>query len=281
MIDGHLHVFRRPSEQYPRGVDALAPADREALAPDLLKLMDRAGVQRAVLVPLGPEDEYVIECLNQYPDRFYGVSVFEPDRPSPLHQLAQKTAHPAVRGIRMSGFGARPARDVRISDTFPMLQEMEERGIVLWWYGPPQELTALRDLLEHLPGLRVAMNHLGFCPEAMTVDDFGRPRVASIIPPATLPGVVRLAEFPGVHVMLSGAYAFSSQAYPYLDLAPVVRTLLDAFGARRMFWASDYPWIAREPGYEEMAKLPGYLLGEISPFDLEEIMGGTAARLLG
>jgi hypothetical protein len=67
---------------------------------------------------------------------------------------------------------------------------------------------------------------------------------------------VALARRPNVYVMLSGQYGFSNVGYPYDDLTSTVRTLFDAYGPQRMFWASDYPWIAQKPGYGKLIELP-------------------------
>ncbi len=78
VIDAHLHVFRRYSEDYPRPIHAgLAEADREVLAEDLIKEMDKAGVEKAIVVPLGPEDHYVAEIQREYPGKFAAVGIFD------------------------------------------------------------------------------------------------------------------------------------------------------------------------------------------------------------
>ena len=78
VIDAHLHVFRRYSEDYPRPIHAgLAEANREVLAEDLIKEMDNAGVDKAIVVPLGPEDHYVAEVQREYPGKFAAVGIFD------------------------------------------------------------------------------------------------------------------------------------------------------------------------------------------------------------
>ena len=77
VIDSHLHVFRRYSEGYPRPIHpGLAEADREVLAEDLIKEMDKAGVDKAILVPLGPEDHYVAEVQRET-GKFAAVGIFD------------------------------------------------------------------------------------------------------------------------------------------------------------------------------------------------------------
>ncbi|HEY0540643.1 MAG TPA: aminotransferase class I/II-fold pyridoxal phosphate-dependent enzyme [Actinoallomurus sp.] len=59
IVDAHFHVFVPHSRHHPRQLDPLPPAERAAPVTGLLPVMERTGVDRAVLVPLGPEDDYV------------------------------------------------------------------------------------------------------------------------------------------------------------------------------------------------------------------------------
>src|SRR5687768_5672634 len=77
IIDAHAHVFR-PAATYPRGVDQLAPADRDAPVEDLLELMAGSGVDAAVLIPLDAHDDYVARVLAEYPKTFAAIAVAEP-----------------------------------------------------------------------------------------------------------------------------------------------------------------------------------------------------------
>jgi L-fuconolactonase len=79
--------------------------------------------------------------------------------------------------------------------------------------------------------------------------------------------------------MFSGEYAFSREDFPYLDVADVVRAIYGAYGADRMLWASDYPWIKQQPGYEPQLRLVDHYLPDIRPQERSAIMGGAAARL--
>jgi L-fuconolactonase len=283
IVDGHAHAFLASSERYPRVVDELSPPRREAPAEDFLARMSSAGVERAVLVPLGPEDEYVAECLRRYPERFAAVGVLDPaeDPVEAARGLRARVERTGIRGLRMGRLGGpAAARGSRLA-ALPVLEALAERDMVLWFYGPPEQLDLLAEAVGRLPELRVALNHLGFCPGSMEVDAAGRPRIQTEIPPATLPVVLDLARGPNVVVMLSGTYAFSREPYPYRDLQPVVRAVYEAYGAGRMFWASDYPWIRDDPGYAEMLSLVDVHLPDLSAMEREQITGGTVRRLLG
>ncbi|MDQ5818710.1 MAG: hypothetical protein M3334_10080, partial [Actinomycetota bacterium] len=78
IIDAHAHVFR-PAAVSSRGVDQLAPAERDAPVEDLLELMGRNGVDAAVLVPLDAHDDYVAQVLAEYPKTFAAIAVASSD----------------------------------------------------------------------------------------------------------------------------------------------------------------------------------------------------------
>ena len=68
IIDAHLHLFKANSKDYPRPVyPKLADENREVLAKQLLITMEKAGVDKAIVVPLGPEEHYVSELQEEYP----------------------------------------------------------------------------------------------------------------------------------------------------------------------------------------------------------------------
>lgn len=291
IIDAHLHVFAPATSDYPRPVDALAPAGRQAPVEDLLAVMDAAGVDRAVLVPLGPEDRYVAECRAAHPDRFAAIGVADHDVTGrtpgidPVRALRRRTAASGIRGLRMNRLGD-PAAPITESPAWPVLRHLADNGLLVWFYAPPDQLPLLDLALTALPDLRVVLNHLGFCPPAsgsgwdLAVDEHRRPHITTELPPPTLPAVLALARHPNLHVHFSGQYAFSQAGFPYPDLAPIGRALYDAYGAGRLLWASDYPWTRDVPGYARLTGLPRIHLPGLRPGEYDAILGGTAHRLL-
>jgi len=52
-VDVHVHVFAKLSDEFPREVGGLAPAEKEGTAEELLREMDAAGIDRTVLIDMG------------------------------------------------------------------------------------------------------------------------------------------------------------------------------------------------------------------------------------
>jgi len=286
VVDAHAHVFR-PAAVSPRGVDQLAPAERDAPVEGLLQVMDDAGVDAAVLVPLDTHDDYVVEVLHAHPTRFAAVAVARPCELG-LERDAAGRRGPDALEARRSGFGfgalrtswlGRAGEPVAASPALPLLQHLAARGVVLWTYLPPDQLPLLRPVLDAVPGLTVVLNHLGFCPRDMQVDEHGRPRFSDPFPSSTTKEVQRLADHPGVHVMLSGQYALSTEPAPYRDLLEIIGQVADAYGPRRMLWASDFPWTRDVPGYAQVLDLVSRTELPLTDEDLGWVRGRTALSL--
>lgn len=279
IVDGHLHVFKRASDEYPREVHELFPADLEAPVEKYLEAMEGAGVSHAVLVPLSSDDRYVAECLTRFPGRFAAVGVHDPAAADPVQDLRRRRQESGLQGLRVHHLGAADVTDPEELELFPLLAALEAEGMVLWFYPSSEQLALLPGVLERLPGLDVMLNHLGFCQQGYLVDEYGRPRIPTALPPSTLPQVVQMARFPRVHVMFSGHYAFSQAPFPYEDLREVSSALYEAYGADRLMWASDYPWITSEPGYQAVLEVVDHHLPDLSSTERAAMLGGTARRL--
>jgi L-fuconolactonase len=282
VVDAHVHVFR-PAAVHPRTVDELAPADRDAPVADLLAVHAAAGVSRAVLVPLGPEDDYVAGVLAAYPGRFAAVAVADQATQGrvpgtdPVAALRARLAR-GFAGLRTQWLGD-PGRPLAESPMLPVLRELAARGLPLWSYLPPDQLPLLRELPRLVAGLRIVLNHLGFAPYDMRVDAHRRPAFADAFPPPVLDAVHELAAYPTCFLMFSGQYALSRAEPPYPDLTGIVRSLAAAYGADRLLWASDYPWTRDVPGLAELRTLAGRTLPGLTAAELAAIHGGTALSL--
>jgi L-fuconolactonase len=283
VVDAHVHVFR-PVAVRPRTADELVPPERDAPVEDLLAVMASAGVDRAVLVPLEADDGYVAAVLREHPERFAAIAVADADAQgrargaNPVAALERRRAAFPFGGLRTQWLGD-PARPLAESPMLPALHWLAERGLVLWSYLTPDQQPLLRELPELVPELVVVLNHFGFFPHDMRVDQHGRPAFDDPFPPEHVDAVAALARHPSVHLMVSGHYALSHGSPPYVDLDPAVHRLAAAYGAERMLWASDYPWIRDVPGYATILGLAERALPGASEAELAAIRGGTAQRL--
>ncbi|NKB68449.1 MAG: amidohydrolase family protein [Candidatus Latescibacteria bacterium] len=289
-IDAHLHVFARPSARFPRQATPLAPAEREEPVEKLLEQMQAHAIDQAMLVQLGgtalEEHAYLQHCLSTYPDRFQGIGLIPPDCPEPEAHMDALAAKGGIVGFRLGTLGG-PADpfapiDVKQFSSYRIWRHAAQRDYVLWLYLQAGDAHLAAHIIDAFPQVRVVFNHLGICPGRgqFSIDQWGRPQVATAPYNPAFHTTWRLARYENVAVLLSCQYAFSKEDFPHRDLAGWHQSLLGAFGAGRLMWATDAPWIYQQPGYGPLTTIIDELLPGISAQEKAAIMGGTAGEFL-
>lgn len=290
IIDAHLHVFTKVSSEFPREVTPICPADREEPVEKLLIEMDKSNVDQAVLVQIGgtsiEHHRYLLHCLKSYPDRFLGIGLVSIDHPHPEEHMAELTDGTGVIGFRLFNLGGPrdifATQDVREFKSYPIWKYAAEKDYVMWLYPRSIDAHLLPYLIDAFPQVRVVLNHLGMTPGKgkFTLDELGRPQVQITGYNLAMHTTYRLARFENVMVHLSGQYAFSKEPYPYKNLTGMHWNLLSDFGAKRLMWGTDFPWILEDPGYNELTTIIEKVLPNLAESDLADIMGGNAKRFL-
>jgi L-fuconolactonase len=285
IIDAHAHVFLSRSQDPERSVDELAPADREAPVALLEQQIAQAGVDGAVLIPLGAEDTYVAGVVAGAPSRYRAIAVATPDltrsgSSAPAADPGQVAERLEVGGFSGLRFFELPGRLDDTPPWLPVLRRLAADGRILWMYPRAEDLPTLHEVARALPQLQIVLNHTGFTQSGIEVDAAGRPHVVSPVPQPHEDQVLALADLPNVAVKLSGAYGFSAEEYPYPDVAGVTARVADRFGVERLAWASDFPWIIEEPGYRACLELIDHHLPGLSTTERAAILGGNIRRLL-
>ena len=285
-IDAHVHVFAAQSDKYPRKVSAMAPPEREATAAQLLRLMDAAGIDRTVLIGYGgtglEHHRYATHCTRQWPDRFTAaglVDLDDADSPARLGQLVEATG---IEGIRLrQGLGRAGAQRAQELKAYAVFQCAAELGLNINIYTSADQVAHVEMLVQAFPQVVVSLDHYGIAPSTpMQTDRWQRPHFGDeALPPATFGRIIDMAQYPNVHIKITGEYAFSKRPWPYPDMQPLAEAIYRAYGAERMMWGTDFPWIAEEPGYQRLAGLIDRHLPTASQREKDLIMGGTARRL--
>jgi predicted TIM-barrel fold metal-dependent hydrolase len=296
-IDAHVHVFAKACAEFPRQTNDRLPADREEPVEKLLKVMEANRVDQAVLVQIGgtslEHHAYLCHCLKAYPGRFLGIGLIPANHPSPEAHMDRLAADGNIIGFRLSSIGG-PAdplalMDIRTFATYPIWQHAAKKNYVLWLYPRAVDAHTVPFLIDAFPQIRVVFNHMLACPGkgSFSWDEKGRPHVEfSNFPPQTRYATFGLHQYQNVHVHLSGQYAFSKEAWPHRDLTEwherlyAPKTRIQGFGADRLMWATDFPWIVEDPGYDKMTQIVQELLPDLPENERAEIMGETAKRVL-
>lgn len=257
-----------------------APCRFAAAAEALLAAMDAVGVHHAVIAPRF-DAELGAAAAALHPGRLSRVVMIDPDAgdvEAQVHAAKRLPGVVALRQVVADYTGERGVADLRDGKFARLFQAAEREGMALFLLGPgfPAEMA---EIAEAHPRLTLIIDHFGLRQY---------PPLKMDTPPlAKLPGLLGLAKFPNVLVKMCGAQLFSTAPYPHADIWDWLRPLVDAFGAERMLWASDFTRLRMVMKGEPWRGTYGEALGVVRDTDAlsaEEkalILGGNAKRVLG
>jgi len=265
IVDAQVHIWRnnKPTNPAHRQVSDFSQHD-------LLKEMDDAGVDAAVIHPPGWDpnsNELAVEAAREFPDRLAILGNFPLDRPESRALIDGWTRRPGMLGLRFT-FLQPHQRTWPTDGTMDWLWPAAERA------GLPVALLAANFL--PLVG-QVAERHRGL---PLIVDHLGRPSgTKDEAAWANLRELLALAKHPNVAVKATGAPSYSSEPYPYRNIHGYLRQIYDAFGPERTFWGTD---ITRMPcAWRQCVTLFTEELPWLSARDKELIMGRALCTWLG
>lgn len=272
IVDSQVHIWGADTQGRPwppgRAREAQKPyaVGKEAL----LLQMDLAGVSRVVLVPPsweGDRNDLALEAARLYPDRFAVMGRLALQKPESRALVADWKKQPGMLGMRFT-FHSEHYRPFLSDGTADWLWPAAERAGVPLMVLMPGSLDVLDRVAGRHPGLKLVIDHVG-----LNVRGKG-PKVFE-----DLPAVCALAKHANVAVKASGMPSLSTERYPFRDLHPHIRTLVEAFGPRRTFWGTD---LTRMPcTYYECITLFTEHLPWLKGEDLEWVMGRGVCEWLG
>ncbi|SIN76816.1 amidohydrolase family protein [Vannielia litorea] len=273
-IDAHQHFWTLSRGDYPWPNESVAPIFRDFGPDDLAPLLAAAGIDRTILVQATDtvEETGFLLDLAAGADFVAGVvgwvDLTAPDAMATIDRLR---ADPALKGLRpmLQNIGA---TDWILQDAAaPALAHMEATGLRFDALIQPRHLPVIDTLAGRYPGLPIVIDHIakpvmggGAAPDA-----------------AWLEGIGRLAARANVWCKLSGMVTEAGPEWTDADLAPFAAHVLDAFGAGRVMFGSDWPVLTLASDYATWAQTADRLIAELPAPEQAEVRGGTAARFYG
>jgi predicted TIM-barrel fold metal-dependent hydrolase len=270
-IDAHVHVWTPDIETYPLdpryNVSAMKPS---SFTPkELMALAEPSGVDRIVLIQMsfyGYDNSYMLGVIAEYPGRFSGVAVIDPnDRPT---QTMKSLKAKGVRGFRIVAGKQDP-------DTW-----LAGEGMRQMWACAADESMAICPLIhpQYIPSVDAMCEQ--YPRTTVVIDHFGRVGIDGTIRKTDRDALFRLARHANTYVKVSAFYALGKKTPPYTDLGSMIHELAHAFGSNRLMWASDCPYqVQGEHTYHESIDLIRYKLDFLSDRDRRWILRGTAEKV--
>ncbi|XP_073279137.1 uncharacterized protein [Primulina huaijiensis] len=285
VIDSHLHVWASPqqaAEKYP-----YFPGQEPTLTGHvdfLLENMAEAGVDGALVVqPINHkfDHSYVTRWLMQrniclssvlekYPSKFVGCCLANPaEDGGGIKQLENLITKDGYRAVRFNPY-LWPSGQLMTNEVGKaMFSKAGELGVpvgIMCMKGLDLHLMEIEQLCTEFPSTVVLLDHVTFCKPPINDNEA-----------QLFSKLLNLSRFPQVYVKFSGLFRVSRKQYPYEDLSDILSKLVSTYGANRVMWGSDFPFVVSECGYKEAKEAVCYLAqrANLTTSQLEWIMGAT------
>ncbi|MFJ2741138.1 amidohydrolase family protein [Streptomyces sp. NPDC087440] len=277
IVDAHHHVWDLSvrDQDWITGPQ-LAPIRRDFLVPDLAVEAAAAGVDATVVVQTVTVAEETPEmlALARAHELIAGVvgwtDLTAEGVGEELARLRSLPGGESLVGIRHQVQGEPDPEWLLRADVGRGLAAVEAAGLAYDLVIVPGQLAAATKAAAAHPGLTFVLDHLG------------KPQIVrgALEPWA---GLVReLAALPNVVCKLSGMVVEADwERWEVDDLRPYAEVVLDAFGAGRVMYGSDWPVCRLAASYGEVLGVARELCGALSEGERGDVFGGTAGRVYG
>lgn len=259
--DCHAHIFG-PRSQYPL-VQRRSYTPPEASVAAYQRMLSALGLERAVIVQpsvYGTDNRCTYDAVAASRGRWRGVAVL--DVSTKTHEL-QRLHDAGFRGVRINLL-------FRGGVTMETLEQVSSLIAPLGWNV--QLLLDGRDLVDLAPRLRAL-------PVRFVIDHMGHMPVELGLAHPAFATLLALVRDGNCWVKLSGPYRISTKPYPYEDVAPIAKALVEA-APEHMVWGSDWP----HPSFKGAMPIDATLLDLLAswvpdPLTRERILSTNPAEL--
>ena len=248
IIDTHTH-FYDPTR--PQGVPWPNPNDellyRKVMPDDYKKLAVPEGVTGTVVVEASKwleDNQWILDLAADEPFIVGFVGNLDPNDANFKDNLDRFSENPLFRGIRLSGGHLQALGD---TDFLKNIEKLAEQELTLDLLINPDALKHVPALVEHIPTMRVVINHIA----GVRVD--GNPPDA-----AWVSAIQEVARYPNIYCKVSGLAEHTGQKPAPEDVAyytPTIDVLWKAFGEDRLIYGSNWPVSERFAQYATVQKI--------------------------
>lgn len=176
----------------------------------------------------GIQNDYLLEVMTNYPDRFFVCGMCEFRKQGYFNQ-AVELIDKGFKAIKIPGHRLQ-LKDGRVmlnsDEMMKMFHLMEDKGVILSidMIEGDLQVGEMEEIISECPGLKIAIGHFGM----VTKPDWKKQ--------------IMLARHKNVMIESGGiTWLFNDEFYPFNGAIRAINEAADLVGFEKLMWGSDYP----------------------------------------
>lgn len=176
----------------------------------------------------GIQNDYLMEVMTKYPDRFFVCGMCEFRKPG-FYNQAVELIDKGFKAIKIPGHRLQQ-KDGRVmlnsDEMMRMFHLMEDKGVILSIDMAEGDLQVgeMEEIISECPYLKIAIGHFGM----VTKPDWKKQ--------------IMLARHKNVMIESGGiTWLFNDEFYPFRSAVRAINEAADLVGFEKLMWGSDYP----------------------------------------
>ncbi|RPD47404.1 amidohydrolase family protein [Paracnuella aquatica] len=269
-IDSHQHFWHYSPERHSWITDDMSAIRRDFLPTDLQPILTQHRFDGCVAVQadqVEAENNFLLSLAAENPFIKGVVGWVDLQADNIEERLAHYRQMPAMKGFRHVLQGE--------SDRALMLRPNFKRGIAaLQQWGFTYDLLVFTDQLQYCTEL-VAY----FPDQPFVLDHIAKPQIREGKIDKWAKDIRQLAQHPNVCCKVSGMVTEAAwQDWKQADFTPYLDVVVEAFGANRLLYGSDWPVCNVAGGYDAALNIVAQYFRSFSAAEQAAIFGENAAR---
>ena len=264
VFDSHHHIWSKGEEKYPWVVEPIIDLKEKATVECYLTSttsnpssdsfdnsinQSNTIIRKSLIVqPINHkfDHSYLFNALKSYPDKFMGMGLANPD--DGINGIRKLKEHGPTNLVAVRFNPALfPEGNMENDLARDMFEEASNLKLVvgvMCFNGIKDHVPALRKWAMKYVNLKIVIDHMGF---------FRQPAVGAVVDTNDINhndeqhwlALLSLSDLPNVYVKISALFRLSGEPFPHHDLVRDKRipTLIQKFGAERLMWGSDWPYV--------------------------------------
>jgi predicted TIM-barrel fold metal-dependent hydrolase len=239
IVDAATHAWVIDDPRFPIDPDVASCPDNlpkiDESAEHLIARMASFGIDETVISHVcyyGQDNRYSSYCIKTYPEKFTGVALLvgygmrPPNDPSIPAELERLMREDGFSGLRLSPIYDPDVTWLNDPVSYPLWKKAEELGAAFNIFAAPHQVNQIGDMAARYPGVNIVVDHFAMI-------DITRPDSEGFGP------LLALNQYPNVYIRTS-LHNPSREKLPFRDMWPYLERAYDAFGPRKLIYATDY-----------------------------------------